>query len=177
MPPAGGANGARCGGRTFADDSPAGAATRRELAAVADIEQRKSNEMIGAELGYRYVDSPVICNIPGGPEHLFRDYQPTTWPGARLPHVWLDDGTPMQDRIGDGYTILKLGGTAADASGLERAIRSHGAPVTVLDIPDRAPATSTATISFWCVRTCTWSGAAMRRRRMRLKSRRLRPGH
>ena len=124
----------------IAEDSPAGAATRRELAAVADVEQRKSNEMIGAELGYRYVDSPVICNIPGGPEHLFRDYQPTTWPGARLPHVWLDDGTPMQDRIGDGFTILKLGGTAADASGLERAIRSHGAPVAVLDIPDRAPA-------------------------------------
>ena len=97
------------------EDSPAGAETRKNLSAVADVEQRKSNEMIGAELGYRYVDSPIICNIPGGPEHLFRDYQPTTWPGARLPHVWLDDGTPMQDRIADGYTILKLGGTKADA--------------------------------------------------------------
>jgi 2-polyprenyl-6-methoxyphenol hydroxylase-like FAD-dependent oxidoreductase len=119
------------------DDTPAGAASRHNLSAVADIEQRKSNEMIGAELGYRYVDSPIICNIPGGPEHLFREYQPTTWPGARLPHVWLDDGTPMQDRIGDGYAILKLGRTKADASGLERAIRSRGAPVTVLDVPDR----------------------------------------
>ena len=88
-----------CGGRTSREDTPAGAATRKNLGAVADVEQRKSNEMIGAELGYRYVDSPVICNIPGGPEHLFREYQPTTWPGARLPHVWLDDGTPMQDRI------------------------------------------------------------------------------
>ena len=119
------------------DDTPAGAASRHNLSAVADIEQRKSNEMIGAELGYRYVDSPVICNIPGGPEHLFREYQPTTWPGARLPHVWLDDGTPMQDRITDGYTILKLGRTKADLSGLERAIRAHGAPATVLDVPDR----------------------------------------
>jgi hypothetical protein len=119
------------------DDTPVGAASRHNLSAVADIEQRKSNEMIGAELGYRYVDSPIICNIPGGPEHLFREYQPTTWPGARLPHVWLDDGTPMQDRIGDGYTILKLGRAQADLSGLERAIRSHGAPVTVLDVPDR----------------------------------------
>jgi len=118
------------------EDSPAGAATRQRLAAVADVEQRKSNEMIGAELGYRYVDSPVICNVPGGPEHLFRDYQPTTWPGARLPHVWLDDGTPMQDRIGDGYTILRLGGSKADAGGLERAIRAHGAPVAVLEVPD-----------------------------------------
>ena len=119
------------------DDTPAGAASRHNLSAVAGIEQRKSNEMIGAELGYRYVDSPVICNVPGGPEHLFREYQPTTWPGARLPHVWLDDGTPMQDRVPDGYTILKLGRTKADLSGLERAIRSHGAPVTVLDVPDR----------------------------------------
>ena len=119
------------------DDTPAGAATRHNLSAVAGIEQRKSNEMIGAELGYRYVDSPVICNIPGGPEHLFREYQPTTWPGARLPHVWLDDGMPMQDRVPDGYTTLKLGRSKADASGLERAIRSHGAPATVLDVPDR----------------------------------------
>jgi 2-polyprenyl-6-methoxyphenol hydroxylase-like FAD-dependent oxidoreductase len=119
------------------DDTPAGAASRHNLSAVADIEQRKSNEMIGAELGYRYVDSSIICNIPGGPEHLFREYQPTTWPGARLPHVWLGDGTPMQDRIPDGYTILKLGRTKADLSGLERAIRARGAPVTVLDVPDR----------------------------------------
>jgi 2-polyprenyl-6-methoxyphenol hydroxylase-like FAD-dependent oxidoreductase len=119
------------------DNTPAGAAARQYLGAVADVEQRKSNEMIGAELGYRYVDSPVICNVPGGPEHLFRDYQPTTWPGARLPHVWLGDGTALQDRIADGYTILKLGGSKADASGLERAIRARGAPVAVLDVPDQ----------------------------------------
>jgi hypothetical protein len=119
------------------DNSPAGAETRKNLSAVAGVEQRKSNEMIGAELGYRYVDSPVICNVPGGPEHLFREYHATTWPGARLPHVWLDDGTPMQDHIPDGYTILKLAGSKADVRGLESAIRARGAPVTVLDVPDR----------------------------------------
>jgi 2-polyprenyl-6-methoxyphenol hydroxylase-like FAD-dependent oxidoreductase len=117
-------------------DSAAGAETRDKLGAVADIEQRKSNEMIGAELGYRYVDSPIICNVPGGPEHLFREYQPTTWPGARLPHVWLDDGTPMQDRIPDGYTILKLGGSKSYTRGLQSALRDRGAPVTVIEIPD-----------------------------------------
>jgi 2-polyprenyl-6-methoxyphenol hydroxylase-like FAD-dependent oxidoreductase len=119
------------------EQTPAGAETRARLAAVADVEQRKSNEMIGAELGYRYVDSPIICNVPGGPEHLFRDYQPTTWPGARLPHVWLDDGTPMQDRIPDGYTLLRVGNGKADTTGLERTIRARGAPVTVLDVPDK----------------------------------------
>jgi 2-polyprenyl-6-methoxyphenol hydroxylase-like FAD-dependent oxidoreductase len=119
------------------ENSPAGAETRKKLAAVADVEQRKSNEMIGAELGYRYVDSPIICNIPGGPEHLFREYHSTTWPGARLPHVWLGDGTPLQDKIPDGYAILKLAGTRADASGLQRAIAAHGAPVKALDVPDQ----------------------------------------
>ncbi len=120
------------------DDTSAGEQARRDLSAVADIEQRKSNEMIGAELGYRYVDLPVICNVPGGPEQLLREYHPTTWPGARLPHVWRDDGTPMQDHIPDGYAILKLGGSTADVRGLERAIGSYGAPVTVLDVPDEA---------------------------------------
>jgi 2-polyprenyl-6-methoxyphenol hydroxylase-like FAD-dependent oxidoreductase len=119
------------------DQTPAGEQTRYILRTMADIEQRKSNEMIGAELGYRYVDSPIVCNVPGGPEHLFREYHPTTWPGARLPHIWLDDGTPMQDRIPDGYTILKLGGTKADTTHLENAVGARGAPVAVLDVPDR----------------------------------------
>jgi 2-polyprenyl-6-methoxyphenol hydroxylase-like FAD-dependent oxidoreductase len=120
------------------DNTPEGAALRAEISRVTDIEQRKSNEMIGAELGYRYVDSPIICDIPGGPEHLFRTYEPTTWPGARLPHVWLEDGTPIQDRIPEGYTVLKLGRTKADAGGLERALNSFGAPTNVLEISDPA---------------------------------------
>jgi 2-polyprenyl-6-methoxyphenol hydroxylase-like FAD-dependent oxidoreductase len=119
------------------DDTPEGAVARADLARVAAVEQPKSNEMIGAELGYRYVDSPVVCDVPGGPEHSFRVYQPTTWPGARLPHVWLADGTPVQDRIPlDGYTLLRLGGTRADVSGLEGAMRAAGAPFTLLEIPD-----------------------------------------
>ena len=120
------------------DATADGQATRDALARVADVEQRKTNEMIGAELGYRYVGSPVICDEPGGPEHLCREYVPTTWPGARLPHVWLDDGTPMQDAIGDGYTLLRLGRSSADVSGLERAMRARHAPFTVLTIDDSA---------------------------------------
>lgn len=120
------------------EQSPAGQQSRDILKMVANVEQRKTNEMIGAELGYRYVDSPVIMDIPGGPEHLFREYMPSTWPGARLPHVWLDDGTPMQDRIPcDGFTLLRLGGTQADSGALESALRRHGATITVLDVPDR----------------------------------------
>jgi hypothetical protein len=118
--------------------TPQGQATRDNLAQVANVEQRKTNEMIGAELGYRYVGSPVIVDEPGGPEHLFREYVPTTWPGARLPHVWLQDGAALHDRIPDGYTLLRLGGTHAETSGLERAMRAAGTPFSVLSVDDDA---------------------------------------
>jgi len=119
------------------DNTPEGAAARAQLARVADREQRKSNEMIGAELGYRYVDSPIIAPAPGeGPAHDVFDYVPTTWPGARLPHVWLKDGTALHDRLGDGYTLLRLNGARADTAALERALHASGAPLAVLDVDD-----------------------------------------
>jgi 2-polyprenyl-6-methoxyphenol hydroxylase-like FAD-dependent oxidoreductase len=107
-----------------------------ELAAVAEVEQRKSNEMIGAELGYRYVGSPIVAEEPGGPEHDFRGYVPTTWPGARLPHVWLEGHVALQDRLGPGYTLLRLGGCREDVSGLKAAMGNT--PFEILDIPDAA---------------------------------------
>jgi len=124
------------------EPTPTGAAVRSELARVADVEQRKVSEMIGAELGYRYAGSPLIADEPGeGPQQDFMAYLPTTWPGARLPHVWLDDGSAMQDRIGygHGYTLLRLGGTRADTAALTRAFAAIGAPLRLLDVPDRRP--------------------------------------
>jgi len=122
------------------DHTPAGAATRANLARIADVEQRKSNEMIGAELGYRYAGSPIIWPEQGdAPEPDIMTYVPTTWPGARLPHVWLDDGSALHDRIGDGYTLLRLAAKQADTGALGRAFATYGAPFTVLDIADERP--------------------------------------
>lgn len=117
------------------DKNSDGECTRAQLATVAEIEQRKSNDMTGAELGYRYVDSPIICNMPGGPELKFREYEPTNWPGARLPHVWLRNGAALQDQIPDGYAILSFG-KAAEAEKLRQAFHRCGAPVHVLDLKD-----------------------------------------
>ena len=107
---------------------------------VADIEQRKSNEMIGAELGYHYFGSPLVWPEEGeGPAYDFVEYTPSTWPGVRLPHTWLDDGTAMQDRIGydRGFTLLRLGKSQADVVGAAtQAFAAYRAPFRVLDIPD-----------------------------------------
>jgi len=118
------------------DNTPEGSKTRADLIAVAEVEQRKSNEMIGAELGYRYVGSPLIADEGEGPAHEFMTYVPSTWPGARLPHVWLKDHTAVQDHIGygDHYTLLRFNG--ADASGFAQAFRQTGAPFMILDLDD-----------------------------------------
>ena len=107
-----------------------------ELVAVAEVEQRKSNEMIGAELGYRYAGSPIIADELGGPQDDFRRYAPTTWPGARLPHVWLEGHAAIQDALGPGFTLLRLGGTRESGAGLEKAFKALGAPFELLDTTD-----------------------------------------
>jgi len=120
------------------DATPEGAATRAELTRVADVEQRKTNEMVGAELGYRYVDSPLIAKEAAeGPEHNFMEYVPTTYPGARLPHVWLKDGTAVQDRVGygRGYALLRFAGNS-DVTPLGRAFAQHGAPYEAIGLID-----------------------------------------
>ncbi len=120
------------------DRTPEGQATRANLARIADVEQRKSNEMVGAELGYRYAGSPLIWPEPGeGPAHDFIRYRPTTFSGARLPHVWLDDRTPIQDHIGAGYVLLCLNGKTG-GGGLQAAFAKFGAPFEILTLDSQA---------------------------------------
>ena len=112
----------------------AGESTKQKLVQLADSEQRKGNRMIGAELGYRYVDSPCIDNIPGGPEHRVGEYRPNVWPGSRLPHCWLDDGTALQDRLPETYILLCLGNKSLDTSQLRESYKAIGAPVSEVRI-------------------------------------------
>jgi 2-polyprenyl-6-methoxyphenol hydroxylase-like FAD-dependent oxidoreductase len=117
------------------DNTPEGAATRARMAALFDVEQRKVTEILGIEAGYRYANSPIIWQEPGdGPDPDNPAYVPTTLPGARLPHVWLGDSAALHDRLGPGYTLLRLGGSHADTSSLERSFRDLHAPLEVLDI-------------------------------------------
>ena len=116
-----------------------GAAIRAEMASRFDVEQRKVTEILGIEAGYRYVGSPIVCPEPGeGPDPDNPQYVPTTWPGARLPHVWLKDRSALHDRLGSGYTLLRLGGTRVNTENLERALRATGVPLEVLDIEEEA---------------------------------------
>jgi hypothetical protein len=117
------------------EDTPEGRAALDNLLRIAKEEAPKTFRVTGAELGYRYADSPVICDEPGGPAPNIEEYQPTSWPGARLPHVWLEPGkVSVHDRIGDGFTLLRLGTKRGNAAAVANAFAEIGAPFAVLDI-------------------------------------------
>jgi 2-polyprenyl-6-methoxyphenol hydroxylase-like FAD-dependent oxidoreductase len=148
----------------IADDTPEGRAALAHLLELAREEAPKSFRVLGAELGYRYAGSPVICDEPGGPEPNIEEYVPTSWPGARLPHVWLEPGrVSVHDRIGDGFTLLRLARDKADASDLQTAFAAFGAPFAVLDI-DSAAVRSVYGFDYLLVRPdlhVVWRGDAL----------------
>lgn len=117
------------------DDTPDGRASLAALLEIARQEAPKSFRVIGAELGYRYAESPIICDEPGGPAPNIEEYIPTSWPGARLPHVWIEQGKlSVHDLIKDGFTLLRMTRDKVDASSLEQAFKKIGAPFAMLDI-------------------------------------------
>jgi hypothetical protein len=116
-----------------------GAARERagRVRARASVEQRKTHEQVGTELGYRYELSPLICAESDTWMPDVREvYIPTARPGARLPHARLADGGALHDRFGDGYTLLRLRQGAGDTSAFDRSMRSFGAPFQVVEFDE-----------------------------------------
>ncbi|MFJ8844810.1 FAD-dependent monooxygenase [Streptomyces cyaneofuscatus] len=107
----------------------AGAAARR--AAGAHIQETKRAEFHSLDLvlGLRIAASPIVpAGEDGGPERTART-------GARLPHVFLDDGTSLYDALGTGLTLLVLErGTSESA--IEEAARARDVPLTVVDLSE-----------------------------------------
>jgi 2-polyprenyl-6-methoxyphenol hydroxylase-like FAD-dependent oxidoreductase len=115
------------------DGEMARAEAGRRIASFGNAE----NESYGIEYGYAYDESPVICaergvEIPSDPLR----YIPTTFPGVRVPSVFLKDDTPIYDRLGLWFTLVCVG-TPPSAALVEAAAR-RGVPLDLLrlDEPD-----------------------------------------
>jgi hypothetical protein len=100
--------------------------TAAKIAALGNAE----NESWGVELGYRYDDSPIIWLEPDAPPVDPIDYRPTTRPGGRLPHVFLEDHRSIHDRLGRYFTLVVIG--EADSSAIESAALARRIPLSVL---------------------------------------------
>ncbi len=112
----------------------------REKARAAILRTRAKefqHDSAGIELGYRYENSP-ICVADGTPapplDHGM--YVPSTWPGARAPHVWLEHGRSTLDLFGKAFTLLNLSGAITNASAITQAAHRVGLPLEVVTIDD-----------------------------------------
>jgi 2,4-dichlorophenol 6-monooxygenase len=97
------------------DDTPGGADQRQRLRSALELKNYEFNAH-GVELNQRYRSAAVVPDDGGEEPSYARDpqlyYQPTTWPGARLPHCWLLHGTrrvSTLDLAGSGRFALLTG--------------------------------------------------------------------
>jgi len=118
-------------------DTPESAALREQVAASFDVNHRRMHGMVGVEAGYSYAGSPLIADEPGNvAEWEVSRYVPKALPGARIPHMWLADGSALQDGLGDDFTLLDLKGDC-DTTELEAAFKAIGAPLDVLRLDEK----------------------------------------
>src|SRR5262244_2033486 len=78
---------------------------------------------------YCYEGSP-ICAPDEAPVPAAETAQfvPSTWPGSRAPHAWLDDGRSTIDLFGNGFVLLRLGAMPPDTSRMAEAAQARGVP-------------------------------------------------
>lgn len=99
---------------------------------------------LGIEMNQRYT-STAISKTGQGDAPIFdtgplEHYHPTTYPGARLPHVWLGKTIPSKlvstiDLAGKGHFALFTGaGGHRWSAAVEEARRDFGIPITVHSI-------------------------------------------
>jgi 2-polyprenyl-6-methoxyphenol hydroxylase-like FAD-dependent oxidoreductase len=91
----------------------------------------------GLNFGSFYDASPLIAyDGEHAPAYTMDGFTPSTVPGCRTPHLWLEDGRSLYDAMGPEYTLLRFD-PQADARPLQEAAAQRGVPLVVLDV--RAP--------------------------------------
>jgi len=88
----------------------------------------------GLNFGYYYDKSPIIAYDEGTPPaYGMADFTPSTVPGCRVPHIWLNDGRSLYDALGPDYTLLRFD-TAIDVSDLMSEAARARVPIRLLDV-------------------------------------------
>jgi 2-polyprenyl-6-methoxyphenol hydroxylase-like FAD-dependent oxidoreductase len=93
----------------------------------------------GLNFGYYYDASPLIAyDGEMAPAYSMDGFTPSTVPGCRLPHVWLDDGRSLYDALGLGYTVVRTD-RRVDVQPIEAIAADRGIPLSVMDVSDLGP--------------------------------------
>lgn len=88
----------------------------------------------GLNFGYYYDKSPIIAyDEATPPTYGMADFTPSTVPGCRVPHIWLNDGRSLYDALGPDYTLLRFD-AAVDVSDLMSEAARARVPIKLLDV-------------------------------------------
>lgn len=88
----------------------------------------------GLNFGYFYSGSPImVTDEEQPPGYTMGGFTPSTVPGCRAPHFWLDDGRSLYDVLGAGYTLLRFDGSVG-AAPLIAAAKAARLPLQVIDL-------------------------------------------
>ncbi|MDX8032014.1 FAD-dependent monooxygenase [Lentzea sp. BCCO 10_0856] len=129
------------------DVSLAGAAKRAAVREAMELKNYEFNAH-GVEMGQSYESSAVVPDgttrpSPARDPELY--YEPSTWPGARLPHAWVGDSTRKRsthDLVPYGQFTLLTGITGeAWVSAAQKAADRLGIPVRTVVIGPGRPVT------------------------------------
>ncbi|WP_291023727.1 FAD-dependent oxidoreductase [Hydrogenophaga sp.] len=111
---------------TLEAEGAEGEALRAHASEVLNAHVRREFNIPGVTFGERYDDSPIVVSDGGAPPpDSANDYQASTCPGGRLPHVWLGGERSLYDELGFEWTVLAPG-TRRDAA---QALAASGAAV------------------------------------------------
>ena len=127
------------------DKGPEGDRVRAEAGRIACEINAKQYAAAGLNFGYFYDSSPLIAyDSAAHPSYTIGSFTPSSVPGCRTPHLWLDDGRSLYDALGPEYTLLRFD-TSVDVGPLVTVARQRGFPLTVLDVVSKEAAALYAT--------------------------------
>ena len=106
-----------------------------EAAYALDVEQQCC---AGLNFGYFYDASPVIVyDHEQAPAYSMGSYTPSTVPGCRSPHLWLDGRRSLYDALGPGYTLLRTDPDVVVSAIVDAALRRR-VPLAIVDLDGAA---------------------------------------
>jgi len=91
----------------------------------------------GLNYGYFYKNSPIIAHdSEAPPSYSMGAFSPSTVPGCRTPHFWLDDNRSLYDALGPDYTLIRFDDQTNVDSFMDLA-SNYGIPIKILNIKNK----------------------------------------
>ncbi|HKO71601.1 MAG TPA: FAD-dependent oxidoreductase [Bradyrhizobium sp.] len=116
------------------EPGPRGEIARSEIGRLTYDINVQQYACAGLNFGSFYDRSPIIVYEGAKhPAYTMESYVPSTVPGCRTPHVWLEDGTSLYDAMGPEFTLLRFD-PEADVASLLSAADSRRLPLKLLDM-------------------------------------------